>query len=69
VLKSTILFLDNLKGVAVQSNVSRPEIGVTTLLCLVVDIAVIKLESTKCRLSIIAVFIKLIRSVAFSKTS
>jgi hypothetical protein len=33
----------------------------------VVDTAVVKLESTKCRLSIIAVLIKLVRSVTFSK--
>ena len=39
------------------------------LLCLAVDTTMIKLESIKCRLSIIAVFFKLFRSVAFSRTS
>jgi hypothetical protein len=39
------------------------------LLYLVVDTAIVKLESTKCRLSIIMVFIKLVRSVTFSRAS
>jgi hypothetical protein len=34
-----------------------------------VDTAVINLESSKCRLSIIAILIELFKSVAFSRTS
>jgi hypothetical protein len=69
VFKSLVLFLDNLKGVEVQGNISCLEHYIAILLCFVVNAALVKLEVIDSRLSIIVVLVSFLNSNVFNRAS
>jgi hypothetical protein len=69
VLKSLVLFLDNLKCIAIQGNVLRTNHCIALLLCFAIDTAFVKLKICNCSVPIIAVLVLLIKSVAFNKAT